>query len=574
MASRIFITAVQIGRDSLKKHTARIGRQVVVASLILLFGSVTVSAQTGVIGRSFAGSPDFLFDADGAAGPIHYTEITNRGLRVTALATGSVVYNSATLGQFWGTKVALPLLSGCCFDPRLEYDQATGRWIAVSLSGSFRVDSAVYLGISDTSDPSGAWKGLIIDADPSDLRWADLSYLGLDGSAVYITAGMSGIASTTPFRKAFYVLPKSDLTGAVPTAARLSRFLTQYPTTAVNDFYYDTNPVKDGLGTATDGLHLASFYQPTLVSTGSGYRWVVNAVYQRMTGQASGAATLLPWATTPSYQFDSTSNPPPQSLPTDAARQPGTSVRLNNGGGNSDVRIGDAVYSVTSGPVRGRLGIVWRRFQPSTNNIVDAGFIGDDVNDYLSPSIGANANGNVVIAYARTSPTTYASFYFSAGRPDSSGKLVFGPPTLVKAGSDIYDENGPVKSAGIARFLDYASSVSVHPSDPSRFWISGPYVGARNIGSTWIAEVITGAAAPRIIMASTSGKKLFITGENFDDGAVILLNGEEQKSKNDEQNPGTNLIGKKAGKKVKPGDKLQVRNPDGTLSEEFIFTGS
>ena len=80
--------------------------------------------------------------------------------------------------------------------------------------------------------------------------------------------------------------------------------------------------------------------------------------------------------------------------------------------------------------------------------------------------------------------------------------------------------------------------------------------------------------APRIIMASVSGKKLFITGENFHAGAVILLNGEEQKSKNDDENPQTTLIGKKAGKQIKPGDKIQVRNPDGTLSEVFIFSGS
>jgi N-acetylneuraminic acid mutarotase len=80
--------------------------------------------------------------------------------------------------------------------------------------------------------------------------------------------------------------------------------------------------------------------------------------------------------------------------------------------------------------------------------------------------------------------------------------------------------------------------------------------------------------APRIIRASVSGKKLFITGENFHAGAVILLNGEEQTSKNHEQNPQTRLIGKKAGKNVKAGDHIQVRNPDGTHSEEFIFTGS
>ncbi len=86
---------------------------------------------------------------------------------------------------------------------------------------------------------------------------------------------------------------------------------------------------------------------------------------------------------------------------------------------------------------------------------------------------------------------------------------------------------------------------------------------------------ISQAGVPvRIINASVQGKNLFVFGENFDPGAVILLIGEEQKTKHAGQNPETTLIGKKVGKKIKPGDKLQVRNPNGTLSQEFIFTGS
>jgi hypothetical protein len=65
-----------------------------------------------------------------------------------------------------------------------------------------------------------------------------------------------------------------------------------------------------------------------------------------------------------------------------------------------------------------------------------------------------------------------------------------------------------------------------------------------------------------------------VVGENFYPDSVILINGEEQKTRNDDQNPGTTLIGKKAGKKIKAGDLIQVRNPDFTISEEFIFTGS
>jgi hypothetical protein len=64
-----------------------------------------------------------------------------------------------------------------------------------------------------------------------------------------------------------------------------------------------------------------------------------------------------------------------------------------------------------------------------------------------------------------------------------------------------------------------------------------------------------------------------VVGENFDPGAVILLNREEQKTISDE-NSKTTLIPKKAGKRIMPDDKLKVRNPNGSLSQEFTFTGS
>lgn len=86
---------------------------------------------------------------------------------------------------------------------------------------------------------------------------------------------------------------------------------------------------------------------------------------------------------------------------------------------------------------------------------------------------------------------------------------------------------------------------------------------------------ITQSGVPvRIASASVSGKRLFVFGENFDPGAVILLNGEEQKTMSDDQNSKTALIAKKPGKKVKIGDKLHVRNPNGSMSAEFTFTGS
>ena len=79
---------------------------------------------------------------------------------------------------------------------------------------------------------------------------------------------------------------------------------------------------------------------------------------------------------------------------------------------------------------------------------------------------------------------------------------------------------------------------------------------------------------PFIVSASVTGKKLFVKGLNFAEGAVILIDGEKQKTLIDEENPSVVLIGKKAGKNIAPGQTvtLQVQLADGTLSEGFSFT--
>jgi hypothetical protein len=80
--------------------------------------------------------------------------------------------------------------------------------------------------------------------------------------------------------------------------------------------------------------------------------------------------------------------------------------------------------------------------------------------------------------------------------------------------------------------------------------------------------------ALRIDQVAIEGKKLFITGRRFQPGAQLLLNGDPQKTANDDTNPTTMLIAKKAGKRIPPGTTalLQVRNPDGTITDEFRFT--
>ena len=299
---------------------------------------------------------------------------------------GTVVYNSDLL-HFWRDKAGIPDLLSHVYDPHLEYDYASGRWFAISLAEPSSTDSSLLVGVSDTSDPSAGWKGLVIDADPADLLFADYPYLGIDGAAIYVRFYMLEIADSAPHGADLIVLPKSDLTGAQPVTDHLSRFsfdrlgpVFDREQLARFDLYPFSKPQIDYLGTASDGLQIHSF----LNRADAGYPYRITTAYQKMTGQASGEALLTAWADT-TFDVESATNPQPQSLPADVGRQPGTDHLLGTNPGNNHIRVGDSVYSVDRAPVGGRQGVVWSRFQPSTNTIVDAGFIGDDAHDYLNP---------------------------------------------------------------------------------------------------------------------------------------------------------------------------------------------
>jgi hypothetical protein len=89
---------------------------------------------------------------------------------------------------------------------------------------------------------------------------------------------------------------------------------------------------------------------------------------------------------------------------------------------------------------------------------------------------------------------------------------------------------------------------------------------------------------PRILSANVSGKKLIVMGESFGDGATLYMcdscespasdGNKVKKVSNDSEHVDTLLVAKKAGKEIGRGQtvKLQVKNPDGTLSDPFSFT--
>jgi uncharacterized delta-60 repeat protein len=169
--------------------------------------------------------------------------------------------------------------------------------------------------------------------------------------------------------------------------------------------------------------------------------------------------------------------------------------------------------------------------------------------------IAVQPNGKILVSGWTQNPITGLDFvlvrYDSNGNLDPSfgtGGLVttvfFGEPDLAFA--MVLQSDGKVVLAGSASL--------------------------RGVDRFAIARYAT--STPKITNVSVSGKTLFVDGDDFDDEAVVIINGKVQSTTNDEQNPTTLLKVKKGGKRTKPGHTaiLQVRNTDGALSPEFSFS--
>ena len=114
-------------------------------------------------------------------------------------------------------------------------------------------------------------------------------------------------------------------------------------------------------------------------------------------------------------------------------------------------------------------------------------------------------------------------------------------------------------------------------TDSTNFPTASPLQERNGGGSSdvFLAKINSvSATGPRITGASVTNRRLLIQGSGFDAGAIILLDGQRQKTVGDDQTPATLLESRKAGKTIRPGQTvtLQVRNSDGALSNEFRFT--
>lgn len=215
-----------------------------------------------------------------------------------------------------------------------------------------------------------------------------------------------------------------------------------------------------------------------------------------------------------------------------------------------------------SGPVNGGAGFALARYNSDGSLDLSFGSQGKLTSDlFLNGAIfdlAIQTNGKI-IAVGRVSSLPLVNLSFALARYNSDGSV---DASYGSEGRILTNFFGPRDSLALA--------VALQPDGKA------VVVGmALDLAlHTVFAIARYGSTIPKITSVSISGKNLRITGMDFDPGASILLNGEKQKSRNDDLSPNSILIAKKAAKRIKAGKTvtLQVMNSDGTLSDEFSFT--
>jgi hypothetical protein len=434
--------------------------------LALLLGSSPAYADDVEILATFPGAsgpgPKDCPDNTGAVGPDHVVDFTNANVVIHDKRTGKVV-RQMTQTEFWKSanpKFDLPKLN----DPRLLYDPLSGRWFGAI--AELKQGSVGYLAVSETSDPTKGWRGVVLPMAPTDPGMK----LGVDKNGLYIAYYV--LTGNIHAMMSVHAIPKADAVAADgPSLARLQTFanleIECFPATDLDpDKPADAPEVllNREFGNRFSKLHL---YKLTWAGNTASIS-KLQTIPLSKTYQSPNGASLQNRASQPA---------PGGRLRADEARRT-TCVYAHKG---SLFACNGAKRAIDSRP-----GIFWCEVRCSDGALLQEGFVDDPECDYLIPSLAVDANGNVGLGCTRTSEKEYPSVVVmmrAAGDPRNTMR----PPLLAARGTTIFASSR--KGRFGIQWGNY-NATCLDPSDPTRVWTYQEYAASAEVDrwtTCWVA---------------------------------------------------------------------------------------
>ena len=407
-------------------------------------------------------------DTIGAVGPNHLM-VTLKSEVAVQSRQGDVV-SKVTLFDFWNG-----LGHAEAFDPKVYYDHFHRRWLFVALADGFASTSALLIGVSTNSDPTGNWTLFDVDADAANKLWADYPNVGFNEKWVVVTVNMFSISAGGFDHSAIYAFDQQNLHASGTNKVFSDPGFTFVP--AVN---YDA--AQDTLYLLTEedekSLRIASISGPV--------------------GQETYKTNVALAVSPESWQLDPpTGNFLPQ-LGTSALIDANDSRLMNCVLRNGSLWCTHMIYLPAAGIVN-RVAAQWWQIQPS-GAVLQRGRIEDPNANlhYAFPSIAVNANNDALIGYSRFAADQFASgnytYHFASDPPGVTGDDI-----VLKEGEAPYSKD---YGSGRVRWGDYSGTV-VDPVNDVDMWTIQEYAATPDSRGdrwgTWWGQLIFGGVPDGIL---------------------------------------------------------------------------
>jgi hypothetical protein len=451
-------------------------------------GSYAAQPDVPAVGTTKTETPP---DTNGAVGRDKLMVPLNSNYVIQRKSDGAVL-SRVSMNAFWESVGA-----DNPFDPRVEYDPYSDRWLLSAADNPLLSSSLILYGISDTADPLGSWHLYALHSDETGATWADFPTLGFNQSTVAIGVNMFGRSSREYVRGRLIVLDYASLragTGGNPVGIDLPGAFALMPATT----YSPTEKT----------LYLVEH----LDAASATYRfWALNGTTVTLVGGAPRTNPLGPFGSPGGTDL--------------APQQGGFAISAGDDRiGSAVFRNGHVYYSQTIGlPFTGpgfalRTAVQW--VELDTNGaFVQGGRIEDPLalpwnghHWYAFGSLAVNARNDILVGFSEFESDDYADAGY-AFRSGSDPPGAMGAPVTLKDGEGTYVKR---REDERNRWGDY-SATQVDPSDDLTMWTIQEYaripVGHGDLAGrwgTWWGRVGGGPPLPppTCVVPRLLGKKL------------------------------------------------------------------
>lgn len=476
----------------------------------------TVEAQSKSLSSVFLGNDTdnntavtggFLFippDNHVAVGPGHIVTVTNVAIQIhTKAATPTRVFNQSLRTFF--SSLSVPV-NNFTFDPKVLYDNASGRWVVMTMevtdNGTSAGASRLLVAASQGSDPTtGTWRFTAINSNVFTggfNHWADFPGFAVDEEAIYISANLFRyqfqgfqpggarlwIIPKTPFYNgtAFSVSLIDPYAGLTPGATTtLAARLAGNPPGTIGTWFTSAGWVDGG---GNDFVRVLRIDNPLGSPT-------INSQFLNLGDiDAGGPLPLAP-------QLGDPSGP---------TLDPGDR-RSHDALWRDDSLWMSFTTNPPSGPDAGQSTVRWVRIgttNPAALTLLGQGAIGGEsiaagTHTYYG-NIGVNARGRMVIGFAASAATTRPSAWYAVRLPgDAAGTTR--TPELLRAGEGYYFRDF---GRGSNRWGDYSGAAVDEAT--GCVWIYNQYSqlpSATNNGGTGRWGTVGGRVCPGLATSIT-----------------------------------------------------------------------